>query len=351
MIGFADADRTAPISPATPSVSSSSQSCDSSSISLAELSTLLHSSSPSDLVILDIRSFVMFSRCHLHGAYNINVSRILLRRHRRPGVKAAPVANISGMISTAEGKEAFAQRGGRTVVLVGDRESLADADRPLDFLAELLALEGIAAAVRVVTVPFEDIERALPDLCALPDLPPNTPPVAVSPGLAAQFPLPHGPSGGPTRVLPWLWVGSEQDARNVEWLRAANVQSVLTIARECNISLPVPVRAHLQLDTLDVANDEFVDHIERAVAFLVAAHAVNDVTFVHCHAGISRSPTVVVAYLIVHEGWALEQALAYLQSIRPCVSPNFGWMCVLDDIAKRQSRLEQPPLSARQSSS
>lgn len=43
--------------------------------------------------------------------------------------------------------------------------------------------------------------------------------------------------------------------------------------------------------------------------------------YVHCTAGVIRSPTVVVAYLHWCEGWELEEAVEHLRGIRNC-TPN-----------------------------
>ena len=49
-------------------------------------------------------------------------------------------------------------------------------------------------------------------------------------------------------------------------------------------------------------------------------------TFVHCMAGISRSATVCIAYLMKHLCWELQIAFDYLKSKRSCVAPNLSFM-------------------------
>lgn len=46
----------------------------------------------------------------------------------------------------------------------------------------------------------------------------------------------------------------------------------------------------------------------------------------HCFAGISRSATICIAYLMLTEGFSMHQALEYTRCKRPCVSPNFNFM-------------------------
>lgn len=50
----------------------------------------------------------------------------------------------------------------------------------------------------------------------------------------------------------------------------------------------------------------------------------NTNVFVHCYAGISRSASVVIAYMIKHLGYSLKEALRKCKSARPIVEPNKG---------------------------
>lgn len=46
---------------------------------------------------------------------------------------------------------------------------------------------------------------------------------------------------------------------------------------------------------------------------------------VHCMAGVSRSPTLVAAWLMHNRRWPAATALAYLKERRACVDPNPGF--------------------------
>jgi protein-tyrosine phosphatase len=56
--------------------------------------------------------------------------------------------------------------------------------------------------------------------------------------------------------------------------------------------------------------------------------------FVHCFAGISRSSTVVLDYLLTYENLQMKRfqdALAYLRTFRPQVNPNIGFVELLKE--------------------
>jgi protein-tyrosine phosphatase len=52
-------------------------------------------------------------------------------------------------------------------------------------------------------------------------------------------------------------------------------------------------------------------------------------TFVHCHAGVSRSGLVTIAYLMYEHGLSRNQALAIIRNERPQVRPNPAFMELL----------------------
>ena len=50
----------------------------------------------------------------------------------------------------------------------------------------------------------------------------------------------------------------------------------------------------------------------------------NTNVFVHCYAGISRSASIVIAYMIKHLGYSLKEALRKVKGARSIVEPNSG---------------------------
>jgi atypical dual specificity phosphatase len=58
-------------------------------------------------------------------------------------------------------------------------------------------------------------------------------------------------------------------------------------------------------------------------------------TLIHCVAGVSRSASLVCAYLIKYENMSLRQAYQYVKMARPIIRPNVGFWKQLIDYEKR----------------
>ena len=60
--------------------------------------------------------------------------------------------------------------------------------------------------------------------------------------------------------------------------------------------------------------------------FVDAARLGGGRTLIACAAGVSRSTTLVIAYLLKREALSLPLAYTMVKSVRPIVQPNFGFI-------------------------
>jgi len=66
-------------------------------------------------------------------------------------------------------------------------------------------------------------------------------------------------------------------------------------------------------------------HLDEGVDFIRAAVAAKGIILVHCNAGMSRSASFVIAYLIRELGYSFEDALVFSRSKREKIFPNTGF--------------------------
>lgn len=62
-----------------------------------------------------------------------------------------------------------------------------------------------------------------------------------------------------------------------------------------------------------------------ACDFIDEGIAKNVATLIHCHAGVSRSASITIAWLMRTNRWTFDQAYEYVKEKRRCISPNTGF--------------------------
>ena len=83
---------------------------------------------------------------------------------------------------------------------------------------------------------------------------------------------------------------------------------------------------YLQLRIADRCTEEenslMMTYFPDAFNFIESALSTRGKVFVHCNAGMSRSPTIVVSYLMKKNKWTYEQAVRHVRSIRKCATTH-----------------------------
>jgi len=142
-----------------------------------------------------------------------------------------------------------------------------------------------------------------------------------------------------------LILGSEYDAKDPEIYKKFNITKVLTIMSD-DFTLPDSIKCILKPENIkfiklnDTTCSDISTHFREAIEFM---ETEGDICLVHCRAGISRSSTLIMAYLMEKNSWSLNEAFTFTKSKRSCVAPNFGFLGQLqkfeDEINKASSSI------------
>lgn len=116
------------------------------------------------------------------------------------------------------------------------------------------------------------------------------------------------------------WLATEQAVRAV-----VNLQSDADLAdRALEWSMLWQLYTRRRVSTVRVPITDFdrkdlQRNLEAAVAAIAKSAEAGKRTYVHCNAGMNRSPTAVIAYLSLHRGLAVEEAAAWVGERHACV--------------------------------
>ncbi|KAK0202787.1 protein-tyrosine phosphatase-like protein [Desarmillaria ectypa] len=129
------------------------------------------------------------------------------------------------------------------------------------------------------------------------------------------------------------------DEKELIKLGITHVVSVL----EHNPLIPrcIPEKNKLRIQIMDRPDVDILPHLERTTEFLsLALEEPTNKVLVHCFQGVSRSATVVCAYL-TSTGMSAKEAVKFVKSKRGIVQPNAGFARQLEIYAKRYANVSQ----------
>ncbi|CBJ26669.1 conserved unknown protein [Ectocarpus siliculosus] len=142
----------------------------------------------------------------------------------------------------------------------------------------------------------------------------------------------------PSRVLDHLYIGSRVHAKNRGLLKELGINRVLNVtpARTMDPTNGVPnffekdrAMTYKRVAVFDNRGEDLLQHLESCISFIEQGSFYGKV-LVHCNKGVSRSSTVVAAYLMRTRGLSKTTALTYLRSRRSIVNPHEGFLAQLD---------------------
>ncbi|XP_061608674.1 uncharacterized protein si:dkey-175m17.7 [Phyllopteryx taeniolatus] len=127
-------------------------------------------------------------------------------------------------------------------------------------------------------------------------------------------------------ILPFLFLGNERDARELDLLLRLNVGYVVNVTAHLPLYHLKSGLHYKRLPATDNSKQNLRQYFEEVFEFIEEAYQSGQGVLVHCQAGVSRSATVVIAYLMKHTLMTMTDAYKYVRSRRPVVSPNLNFM-------------------------
>ncbi|XP_038240755.1 dual specificity protein phosphatase 2 [Dermochelys coriacea] len=294
----------------------------------AELARLLREPEEAGrTLVLDCRPFLAYCQAHLLDSRPVRWNGLLRRRSRgRAGVSLDWLVPDRALLGRL-------RRGELSRLVVLDEASGSVLALRADSLARLLLnsllLEARARPTLIYLLRggFDGFQARFPELCSEPPPPPASLPALIDPkdDSNTRTITPFYDQGGPVEILPFLYLGSCYHSSNKEVLESLGITAVLNVSASC----PNHFEGQFRYKSIPVEDNHMAEisiWFQEAIGFIDSVKSSGGRVLVHCQAGISRSATICLAYLIQTQRVRLEEAFDFVKQRRGVISPNFSFM-------------------------
>ena len=119
-----------------------------------------------------------------------------------------------------------------------------------------------------------------------------------------------------------LYIGSSAEAKDKKWLKDHFITHIVNCTTEHSDYFPTEFK-YLKLNIDDSLTQNLYHVLEKSYDFMRKAMNNGGTVLVHCHAGISRSSSVVLYFIMKIKNWSYDKAYGYLNVLRALAGSSF----------------------------
>ena len=158
----------------------------------------------------------------------------------------------------------------------------------------------------------------------------------------------------PSEIISNLYIGDYMNSQDETLLSHLGISVIVNVsqnlpnvfetltdnAQPVNFFDSTPYRPkYLRIPLNDDLLSSITTNLKEILTFLQSALDNGSKVLVHCYAGISRSPSIVIAYLMSTKRIPFKEALAMVSAKRSIIEPNLGFTCQLLENEKMIMRM------------
>ncbi|XP_041369264.1 dual specificity protein phosphatase 1-like [Gigantopelta aegis] len=308
------------------------------SISVERCIELFRSIHGEKVLILDTRPFMSFNTCHIENSTNVHCPPILKRR-------SGGFVALENIVPCEKKRECLL-RGDFTTVIAYDQNTtlLSDAAQDSSLYSVLKSLNQQVDVPNIYYLAggFDAFQDVCPALCL------NQ---SVTSGYFHNRIFQMTPrKTEPVEILPHLYLGNYQHACQGDLLKTLGITSLINVSTTCQNQFEADFR-YMNIPVNDTSSAELLSWFSQANEFIDAVKLKEGKVLVHCQAGVSRSATICLAYLMSANRLSLDKAYEHVRARRDVIDPNLNFMQQLKNFEiqltgsrnVKQSHLMQTP--------
>ncbi|XP_007443610.1 dual specificity protein phosphatase 19 isoform X1 [Python bivittatus] len=126
-------------------------------------------------------------------------------------------------------------------------------------------------------------------------------------------------------IKPWLLLGSQDAAHDLETMKKYRVTHVLNVAYGVGNAF-LHDFTYKTIPILDLPETDITSYFPECFEFIEQIKLKDGVVLVHCNAGVSRAAAIIIGFLMHSEGLNFAKAFSVVKNVRPAICPNSGFM-------------------------
>jgi len=137
----------------------------------------------------------------------------------------------------------------------------------------------------------------------------------------------------PVQILPNLFIGNLRAAKNKDYLKKLGITHILVASA---VEPEFPKQFNYKCINVDDSDDaDLLQHLTGCFEYIDNAVKSGGIVLIHCLVGISRSPSIAIAYLMFRDHLSYEEAAEIVKEKHPLMEPNTGFVRQLKDLEKK----------------
>ncbi|KAK7011405.1 dual specificity protein phosphatase 1 [Biomphalaria glabrata] len=287
-------------------------------LTVLQVSDMLATRNADHILIIDCRSFMAYNQGRIVQSVNIHCPPILKRR-------SGGFIALENIVP-CDSKRADLLKGAYPTVLVYDECTVeltqAHSDSSLLSVIKSLLKQVGDITVRYIKGGFEAVQEECPVLCRRQDTP-------VIPNCREK--LSHkdrrrpSPQTEPAEILPHLYLGDVSHSSQRPLLDQMGITALLNVSSTCGNHFQSHFR-YMNVQVNDNMDADLFSWFPKIIEFIDNVAAEDGKVLVHCRAGVSRSATVCIAYIMQKRGLSLDSAFEFVMTRRPIIDPNLNFI-------------------------
>ena len=134
------------------------------------------------------------------------------------------------------------------------------------------------------------------------------------------------------QIEPNLFMSGYHSASDISILKEFNISHIINLTSQHCANLNTFHVTYSNFKLSDNSNFSLIPYFDTITNLIQEKINEGQKVLIHCKMGVSRAPSLIIAYLIKKKGMKYKEAFEFLYSINPKIAPNLGYLMQLQEL-------------------